>query len=344
MARSEESFNDEPIDPDAVRAGAWDEPRDGRGDSLGTYREVTPAKTAAALAMLDLTQPVRTFSLGEVFFNGYPGFGRRSYAQQISIAGFDPGTGFGGEVRGREPFGPNQMSSLEERVQFSYNIGSKINGLAHSGVADVLYGGRRSAAVIADHGVTELDTTTWGPPLVTRGLVIDVLSAKLDSGHRSDITETIEGAPTLRGDYRITLEDLDDAISRQRLPSFEPGDALLVRTGWRRLIRSDPDRYLMGSPGVFLRETRWLASFRPAIVGTDSWCWGVNDRATIGGAHGACHQELLVHHGIRLGESINLDDLDRAGVDRFVFCHSPLRAEGAVSTNAPAMAIANVTA
>src|SRR4029453_10335583 len=109
MARSEPSFDDEPIDPDAVRAGAWDQPLDGSGDALGTYREVTPVKTAAALAMLDLTRPVRTFSLG------YPGFGSRSYAQQISIAGFDPGVGFSGEVRGRKPFGPNQMSSLEER-------------------------------------------------------------------------------------------------------------------------------------------------------------------------------------------------------------------------------------
>src|SRR5580765_2909254 len=141
MAPAERSFDDEPIDPDAVRAGAWDQPVDGRGDALGTYREVTAAKTAAALATLDLTRPVRTFSLGEVFFPGYPGFGSRAYAQQISIAGFDPGPGFSGEVRSRAPFGPNQMSSLEERVQFSYNIGSKINGLAHSGVADVLYGG-----------------------------------------------------------------------------------------------------------------------------------------------------------------------------------------------------------
>ena len=60
------------------------------------------------------------------------------------------------------------------------------------------------------------------------------------------------------------------------------------------------------------------------------------------GAVAACHQELLVHHGIRIAESMALDDLCAAGVDRFVLIHNPIRAEGAVSTNAAPTALANV--
>jgi hypothetical protein len=46
--------------------------------------------------------------------------------------------------------------------------------------------------------------------------------------------------------------------------------------------------------------------------------------------------------GIRIAEALQLDELAAAGVDRFVFCHSPLRAEGATASNAPPMAVANV--
>jgi len=325
----------------AAAAGGWDGGPYGSGDALGTYREVTAAKRAAALALLDLRRPVGTFNLGETLFVGYPGWGGRSYAQRLAVGGLDPGDGFGGDVVTDRPRGPNLMSTLEERVTLTYNMGSKINGLAHAGVGMAFYAGRRLPDLIGDAGVTELDTATWGPPLLTRGLLVDVLGALREDGIDA-LDESPDGQALLRGDYRITMDDLERAISRQRLPPFEPGDAVFIRTGWRHLIRTDPERYLGGSPGVWLRETRWLASFRPALVGTDSWCWGNNDRAVVAGAHGACHQELILRHGIRIAEGVLLEELAHAGVDRFVLCHNPIRAAGAVSTLAPAMAIANI--
>src|SRR6185503_6255877 len=92
------SFDD--LLPDAARVadGAWDDGRYGPADILGTYREVTAGKRAAALALLDLRRSVGTFNLGETLFVGYPGWGPRSYAQQLADGGLDPGDGFGGEV------------------------------------------------------------------------------------------------------------------------------------------------------------------------------------------------------------------------------------------------------
>ena len=58
----------------AIAAGSWDEGPYGRGDTLGTYREVTPEKSARALALLDPGRPVATFTLGETLFSGYPGW------------------------------------------------------------------------------------------------------------------------------------------------------------------------------------------------------------------------------------------------------------------------------
>lgn len=336
-------FNDTPIDTAAVEAGAWDEPRYGRGDRLGSYHEVTPERTARALASLDPAVRVASASLGESLFVGYPGWGSRGYDQRLSVSGFDPGPDFSGEVARATPRGLNRAVTLEERVRTSYNIGTKVNGLAHAAVGEVAYGGRRLSTLLTGTGLADLDTTTWGPPLVTRGLLVDVLGAVLADGRDAALDE-LDGEVFLREDYRITTADLAASWARQGLPEPEPGDAILLRTGWRALLRHDPRRYISHTPGVWLRETRWLAHHRPALVGTDSWCWGcvgpTSDDGTIDtGQIASCHQELLVHHGIRIAESLNLQPLVEAGIDRFVFVHNPLGAAGAVSSSAPPLAL-----
>lgn len=329
------------IAPETPRSAAVTEGHRRGEDRLGTYDRVDGATRAAALGMLDFEQPIQTFSLGEVLFDGYPGWATRRYEQHLAIGGFDPGPGFAGEVISDSPRGPNEMTSLEERVVCSFNIGSKVNGLAHAGRGHTYYGGRRLPDLVSDHGVTDLDTTTWGPPLLTRGLMFDVLSLIVELGADELVDVTDDGTLHLVDDYRITSEDLEQTREHQGLPQPRPGDALFVRTGWRNLIRADPERYMHGGPGVWLRETEWLASFQPGLVGTDSWCWGTRSPDVVQGRPGACHQVLLVDHGIRLAESMNLEELVSARVDRFVLVHAPVQAMGAVSTIAPPIAIAN---
>ena len=50
-----------------------------------------------------------------------------------------------------------------------------------------------------------------------------------------------------------------------------------------------------------MRETRWIAQFRPALVGADTWCFETLDPAITGRHVSPCHQELMVRFGIRLG-------------------------------------------
>lgn len=333
------AIDDEPFDAAAVEAGAWRPPY-GAGDVLGTYHEVTPERRARATAWLaGRGAAVRPVSLGQTFFAGYPAFGTRRYEQHLHGSGFEPPAGV--SVDRRAPWGPNRLTSLEERVAFSFNMGAKINGLAHCGVGDVLYGGRSLAAVVREGG-RSLDTTTFGPPLLTRGVLFDVLAHYLATGRRDGLAETPDGRPVVRDEHRITVEDLEACAERAGLPALEPGDAVLVRTGWTRLLRTDPARYLAGNPGVYLRETRWLAQFRPAMVGADTWCFETTDPTVTGRQRMPCHQELLVRFGIRLGEALALEELADAladtGGNRFVLCHAPLEAEGAISSNAPAIA------
>ena len=334
--------DDEPFDAAAVEAGAWDDGPYGRGDALGSYREVTADKRRRASALLDPARPVEAISLGAELFVGYPGYGTRAYAQHIVVEGADPEPGFGGDVVRRQPRGTNRMVSLEERVTTTYNMGTKVNGLLHVAVGNIAYGGRRVSDVLTAGGLLELGVTTWGPPLMTRGVQIDILGLKIERDEDDCVTTSADGQPALRGDLRITLEDIFAALERQSLAPPDPGDAVLFRTGWSRLIR-ERDRYLAGSPGLFLRECRWLADRRPALVGVDAWSWGAISEQVRRRLFGICHQELMVRHGIRIAESLDLDDLAATGVDEFVFCHTPLPALGAVSSSSPPLAILNPT-
>ena len=151
-------FDDVPVSVDEVLAGAWWPSRYGADDERGTLNEVTPEKTAAALRLLDLSRPVKTYTLSETLFNGFPAYGDRAYEQRLVLNGFAPPAGYDGIVQNPEPIGPFLLSSLEEHVQLTYNMGTKINGLHHVGMGGRFYnglvgadisrsaGGRRSAA------------------------------------------------------------------------------------------------------------------------------------------------------------------------------------------------------
>ena len=53
------------FDVSAVEQGAWVPGPYGPGDERGTFNEVTPEKTARALASLSHDEPVMTYSLAE---------------------------------------------------------------------------------------------------------------------------------------------------------------------------------------------------------------------------------------------------------------------------------------
>ncbi len=333
-------FDDERFDVEAAAAGGWAPSRYGSDDVLGTYNEVTDAKRAEALGMLDLTRPIRTYSLGDGIWPGYPAFGTREFSQTLVVAGYDPGDGFQGEMaRGREGMGPSKLGYTEERVAYTFNMSSKINGFTHAAVDGTFYNGHRGEDLAATEGVTAMDVPSWGPPLLTRGLMIDVAAQVAATSGYVEINRA--GLPRLSARHRITVEQIEGACDRQGLPTPEPGDALCLRTGWISLTREDPERFLAGSPGPWIAENKWLASHRPALVSTDSWMWGVLDVEATQGWMSAGHQIMLVKEGIRMAESLSCEEIAAAGVDRFVFCHSPFRAQGSTSCSSPPMAIAN---
>lgn len=355
-------FSDEMFDVEAVLGGAWDDTAFyRRGDQRGTLQEVTPRKTREALRVLDWGKPIVTYNLGELMFSGFPAFPSsppRVYDQRLLILGYEPPPGYDGILQSPAPLGSNRISAHEERFNynFSYQIGTQLDNLNHIGVGPVYYGGHRGPDIAESWGTSRLASEHTGP-IVTRGLLLDVLGLKLVQG-ATDVLETApNGRPHLAATYRIALEDLEAAMRRARITTIKRGDVVLIRTGWNQLLEPhdptsphaphDPthpghpghQKYLTSEPGTYLREARWLASHRPAIVGADNWALEVAGDPVVGPNVFPVHQELITHHGIRIGEAIVTDRLADDRVSEFVYIVTPQFALGATAGNTPPCAL-----
>jgi kynurenine formamidase len=364
-SRPHDQFDDVPYDyANPANLADWAPGPYGAGDQRGSFNEVTPARTAAALGLLDAHRPVKTYSLGELMWNGFPAFKTdppRTYVQRLTIAGYEPPPGFaeqGGVLISLDTLGDNQLSIHEERFEASfsakhpvplattYQIGSQLDNLNHIGAKEFFYNGMRGPEIARGHGTTHLGNEHMGP-IATRGVLLDILGVKLAKNATSDLAEpATNGKPLLRENYRITVEDIREAMDFGGIRSLRPGDAVLFRTGWSQLLkRRDPAdirrwEAAEGLPGIYLREARWLAQFRPALIGSDSWALEVlGNPANDNGAAFPVHQDLIMRHGIRIGESYVTEELADDHVHEFVFVVTPQHAEGATAGNTPPMAL-----
>jgi kynurenine formamidase len=333
---SAQAIDDTPIDPIAVENGSagWFPSIYGAGDQLGALNEITPQKTLEALNLIkpNKNKPPKTYNLGEVMERGINAFGTRTYEQTRLGPALAP------------PFaGDNHLVGVEERYATTYHIATQVDGLPHIGVRSVFYNGFTSAGLIAGgpDGVAVLGQEHVDP-FITRGILLDVLSVKVAQGDTAALGAPIDGKPILADSYRITVEDLQDAMKFGNIKAITPGDVVIIRTGWSHLYGTDPvlrTRYIGAEPGIYLREARWLAQFRPAIVASDAPALEVLPAPApwTGLQLFPVHQELLTHHGIRIGEAFNSEELAADRVYEFVFFYTPQRGKGATASNtAPA--------
>jgi kynurenine formamidase len=333
---SAQAIDDTPIDPIAVENGSagWFPSRYGAGDQLGALNEITAEKTLEALRLIkpNKNKPPKTYNLGEISERGINAFGDRVYEQTRQGPALGPN--FGGD---------NDIVGVEERYFTTYHIATQVDGLPHIGVRSVFYNGFTAADLMAagPDGVAVLGQEHVNP-FITRGILLDVLAVKLAQNDMSALGEPVNGNPVLANSYRITVEDLQDAMAFGGIKAITPGDVVIIRTGWSHLFGTDPalrTRYIGLEPGIYLREARWLAQFRPAIVASDAPAlevlpapapWTTTQFFPV-------HQELLTHYGIRIGEAFNSEELSADRLYEFVFFYTPQRGKGATASNtAPA--------
>ncbi len=351
--RRRQKYNDDMFDWEKVSAGGyWVSPY-GPDDVRGSFNELTPRRTGKALKALDRgSYKVNTYQLGEEMFNGFPAFPSdppRLHDMFLYVFGFDtadtnPDFVAGGGIQsGTVPFGPNGVIGFEERFaeNFTFQIATQIDGIGHVGIATGderggwFYNDNYANDLVTPTGLSKLGNETMGP-VVTRGVIIDIVGMKVAGGHTDDFFIAANGEPVLRDNYRITIDDIEHALKRQRVRKrIGAGDVPLLHTGWTHLVKSDPNRYLTQEPGIYLAESRYFADRKVAMVCSDTWGLEVLDPEVTEGFAFPCHQELFGKTGTRIGESFVVDAPIRDHCYEGVLIATPENVPGATCGSSP---------
>ena len=275
----------------------------GAADQRGAGNHMKPE------TVLRATRLIRTgevFELGRVLRSDMP---------------FSPGRRFQMEVkRTTMNAGTNRRGSNEE-VVFSEigQVGVQFDGFAHQTIGDDLYNCVKVADVATRSGFTKMGVEHVGT-LMTRGVLIDVAAFK--------------GVQMLADTYPITVDDLQGALQRQKL-ALQPGDAVIIHTGWGRLWDTDAVRYLKSNPGLTTAAAEWLAKQDPMLIGIDNGPVGVTPDPDPNLSN-PVHQIALVVYGIHLLENLKLDELAARQAWEFALVVQPLKILGGTgSTVAP---------
>jgi kynurenine formamidase len=295
----------------ALAAQTWKPPAEaercpsrwGAGDERGSGNHMTPASVLRAVRLIRTGEVIE---LGRVLSASMPFFGTRRFDVHTKRTVMNPAS--------------NRRGSNEEIVITELgHVGTQFDAFPHQTIEDRLYNCVKLDDVATRTGFTRLGVEKVGA-LVTRGVLIDVAALK--------------GVEMLPDAYEITAQDLQQSLQRQSL-AIEPGDAVLVHTGWGRLWGVDNARYVKSCPGLGVAAAEWLARQQPMLVGSDNWPVEVGPNPDTQLSL-PVHQIMLVVHGIHLLENMKLDALAAARVQEFALVVQPLKIQGGTgSTVAP---------
>jgi kynurenine formamidase len=246
-------------------------------------------------------------------------------------------------------FGLNEFHRDDRIDSFFPQASTQIDGLRHFGNPDRgFYNAAEPEDLVA--GSPELGIQIVAQRgIAGRGLLLDVC------GYRESVGRPIDQA----SNEQIPVADLEGALEWQG-SALEPGDVLMIRTGWLRHFRGTPRAEgALRSPGLRQAEetAAWLWDTRISMAAADNIAleaWPATeseltvDAETSGtlptSSHtGMLHRILIPLLGLTIGELWDLDELAtacerRKRYDVFVTAQ-PLNLLGGVGSPANAMAI-----
>lgn len=294
-----------------AHAQSWQTPTDaqrcpskwGAADQRGAGNHMKPETVLRAVRLIRTGE---VFELGRVLKTDMPFSTGRRFEMEVKRTNMNAGS--------------NRRGSNEEIV-FSEigQVGTQFDGFTHQTIGDSLYNCVKVGDIATRSGFTKLGVEHVGT-LITRGVLIDVAALK--------------GVPMLADTYPITADDLQLALQRQKL-ALQPGDAVIIHTGWGRLWDTDGARYLKTNPGLTTAAAEWLAKQDPMLIGADNGPVGVTPDPDPNLSN-PVHQIALVVNGIHLLENLKLDELAGKQVYEFALMLQPLKIQGGTgSTVAP---------
>jgi kynurenine formamidase len=293
----------------------------GKDDQLGTINHLTPDRVVAA-AKLVRTGKVINLSLPLNFPTTlYNGTTRAGYQHKMTV-----------NRGGRDDLLDN----------FAMQGSSQWDGLRHVRYREYgYYGGRQDEDV---DGKGELGIEHWaGHGIIGRGVLMDAVRFHEERGTPIDATQRVV----------ITGADIE-AFLAARGTSVQPGDILLLRTGWLRWFQSldtEGQEALRGRlGGEFAIDT---PGYDPSAEGA-GWLWDQRI-AAIAADNPALealkvlpetsfqHRRLIAMQGMAIGELWDLEalaaDCAADGVYEFMLVSAPLNVPGAVGSPINAYAI-----
>lgn len=297
-----------------AQAQSWQPPADsqrcpsrwGAGDQRGSANNMSPETVLRAARLIKTGEVIE---LGQVLSSAMPLSAGRRFEVDTKRTVMNPEA--------------NRRGSNEELVVTEIGqVGTQFDGFAHQTIGNSMYNCFKVDDVSTRTGFTKLGIQNTGA-LVTRGVLIDILALK--------------GVDMLADTYEITVQDLQQALARQKL-TLQPGDAVFIHTGWGKLWEKDNARYQRSRPGIGVAAAEWLARQNPMLVGADN-----------GGVEVApnpdsklslpVHQIMLVVNGIHLLENMKLDELAAKSAYEFAFIIEPLKIQGGTGSTVAPIAI-----
>ncbi len=281
----------------------------GPTDEIGRLNLITPESRASILSRIDGSA---AYDLSVEYFIGMPswqmmGDPRYQFWMTHTPRGtvVDDPRNIGREMN-------EHITYTGSAVSMYTHMGTHIDAFNHFGLNGKIWNGFSAEEHVGDRGwkVTGAETI---PPIIARGVLIDVAAAK--------------GVDMLSDGYRITRQDLVDALRRQQV-DLEEGDVVLIRTG-RMQLYEDAVAYMANSPGIGLEGARFLAEESGAmIVGADTLSFE-SYPSELEDNYVPLHTYFLAQHGTPILELVYLEELSNDAVYEFAFIGGSLKLRGA---------------
>jgi kynurenine formamidase len=297
-----------------AQAQSWKPPADsqrcpskwGAGDQRGSGNHMKPASVLKAASLIKTGE---VFEIGHVLEAGMPIQTTRRFDVHTKRTFMNPQS--------------NRRGSNEELVVSEIGqVGTQFDTFPHQTIGDSLYNCFKVEEIQTRTGFTKLGVENVGA-LMTRGVLIDVAALK--------------GVDMLADTYEITVQDLQQALQSQNL-TLQPGDAVLIHTGWGKLWMKDNPRYMKSNPGIGAAAAEWLAKQDPMLVGADNIPVEVSPNPDPQISL-PVHQITLVVNGIHLLENLKLADLAAKRAYEFAFVMQPLKLKGGTGSTVAPIAI-----
>lgn len=285
--------------------GRW-----GPDDEAGALNLIGPAQVRRAAALVRTGEVV---ALAQPLSKRTPVPAHRSGLQHFM--GRDGGDYAAGAKR------PGGFSFAEDTVVMPLHIGTHIDALCHTWCGDGrMFNNYREETMRSTTGATRLGVDKM-PPAVTRGLLLDVVALRGRTLHDGEV---------------VSRADLQACLAQEGL-QIEPGDVVLIHTGWLAAQQGLAVVDFNAEPGIDHEAGLWLAQQDVAIIGADNFAIEVLPFAE--GTVFPVHQCVIRDFGIPLLEGMQLEPLVRTGRREFLFVAAALPIVGATASPMTPLAI-----